>query len=361
MSREIIIAAVGDILMKPLLVRLMRTGDGQRDSTGHKRGLYDFGQAFEPVARFLQDAHLTIGNLETTFAGGPDDGYTKTRRNPKNGCPSFNCPDAFASALKAAGFNVLATANNHCMDYGLHGLRRTLEVLDKNGIAHVGTYRNRQESRSLFVQEVEGVRIGILAYTRDTNGIPVPKSQPAGVKKIVRTSIEKDLERLRAVSDFIIVYVHCGYEYHQSPAAPQKELVRFLFRQGADVVLGSHPHVLQPAVCRTVKDIDGRTRDRFAIYSLGNFISTRLHGKDAALTGLIVRIKIRKTSRGSVRLTGVEYVPTWVCIARNGRQKMCRIVPLRQALAKPEPFFAGQLDRMKRAYRSTLRMYNPEK
>lgn len=361
MSREIIIAAVGDLLMKPLLIRLMRTGDKREDSVDNKNGLYAFEQAFEPVASYLQDAHLTIGNLETTFAGGPDDGYTKTRRNPKKGNPRFNCPDAFASALKATGFNVLATANNHCMDYGVRGLRRTLEILDKNGIAHVGTYRNRRESRSLCVQEVEGVRIGILSYTRDTNGIPVPKSQPAGVKKIVRTSMRKDLKRLRAISDFIIVCMHCGYEYHQSPAAHQKELVRFLFRQGADVVLGSHPHVLQPADCRTVKDIDGRTRKRFAIYSLGNFISTRLHGKDAAITGLIVRIKIRKASPGSVRLAGVEYIPTWVCMTKNGREKKCRIVPIRQALAKPEPFFAGQLDRMKRAYRRTLRMYNPKK
>ncbi|SCW26980.1 poly-gamma-glutamate synthesis protein (capsule biosynthesis protein) [Paenibacillus tianmuensis] len=360
MSREIIIAAVGDLLMKPLLIRLMRTGDKPRDSVGNKGGLYKFEQAFESVARYLQDAHLTIGNLETTFAGGPEDGYMKTKRNPKTGNPSFNCPDAFASALKASGFNVLATANNHCMDYGIRGLRRTLEVLDKNGIAHVGTFRNRQESRSLFVQNVEGVRIGIVSYTRDTNGIPIPKNQPAGVKKLVRASMKKDLKRLRAISDFIVVCMHCGYEYHQSPSAHQKELVRFLFRQGADVVLGSHPHVLQPAVCRTVKDVDGRTRDRFAIYSLGNFISTRLHSKDAALSGLIVRIRIRKASRGSVRLAGVEYVPTWVCIARNGKQKKCRIVPLRKAIAQPEPFFAGQLDRMKRAYRSTLRMYNPK-
>ncbi len=357
MSREITIAAVGDLLMKPLLIRLMRTGDKQGGSADNKNGRYDFGQAFEPVARYLREAHLTIGNLETTFAGGPDDGYTRTKRNPKNGNPTFNCPDAFASALKASGFDVLATANNHCMDYGLRGLRRTLEVLDKNGIAHAGTYRNRQESRSLCVQEVDGVRIGILSYTRDTNGIPVPKGQPAGVKKLVRASMRKDLRRLRAISDFIVVCMHCGYEYHHSPAVHQKELVRFLFRQGADVVLGSHPHVLQPAVCRTVKDIGGRTRKRFAIYSLGNFISTRLHGKDAALTGLIVRIKLRKASRGSVRLEAVEYIPTWVCIAKDGKEKKCRILPLQQAIAKPEPFFSGQLDRMKRACRSALRMY----
>jgi hypothetical protein len=130
-----------------------------------------------------------------------------------------------------------------------------------------------------------------------------------------------------------------------------------LFRQGADVVLGAHPHVLQPAVYRTVKDIDGRSRKRFAIYSLGNFISTRLHGKDAALTGIIVRIRIRKTSDGYVRIAGIEYIPTWVCISKDDKLRSCRVVPIHDALQKPESYIAGQMGRMKRTYRRTLRMY----
>ncbi|MCQ6561091.1 CapA family protein [Paenibacillus mendelii] len=357
MSDDIIIAAVGDLLMKPLLIRSICTRDKRGGSFDKDNVHYAFEQVFEPISRYLQDAHLTIGNLETTFAGGSADGYMKTRRNPKNGNPIFKCPDIFASVLKTVGFNVLATANNHCMDYGVHGLKRTLEVLDKNGIAHVGTHRNREESRKLCVQDVGGIRIGILSYTRDTNGNTVPKGQPAGVKKIVRMCMKQDLKRLRVISDFIIVCMHYGFEYHRSPAAHQKKLARFLFRQGADVVLGAHPHVLQPAVCRTVKDIDGRSRKRFAIYSLGNFISTRLNGKDAALTGIIVRIRIRKTTSGSVQLAGIDYIPTWVCISKDDEQSSCRIVPLKQALQKPERCYAGQMGRMKRAYRRTLRMY----
>ncbi|XEC97400.1 CapA family protein [Paenibacillus tarimensis] len=357
MSKDIIIAAVGDLLMKPLLIRSMLDNDKTGGLAGQNNGQYNFEQAFERVAPYLQNAHLTIGNLETTFAGGTDEDYTKTRRNPKNRYPLFNCPDQFASALQKVGFNVLATANNHCMDYGVNGLIRTLDVLDKNGIAHTGTYRSREESRSLCVQEVGGVRVGIVSYTRGTNGIPVPKGQPAGVKKIIRTNISEDLKRLRAISDFIIVCIHFGHEYHRNPAAHQKELVRFLFHHGADVVLGSHPHVLQPAICRTVKDIGGRTRKRFAIYSLGNFITTRLHGKDDVLTGMIVRIKLQKTPRDFVRLAGVDYIPTWVCITKDGNLSKYRIVPIQEALKVPEGSFAGQMDRMKRAYRNTLHMY----
>ncbi|RAP73350.1 CapA family protein [Paenibacillus montanisoli] len=350
MSKEIVIAAVGDLLMKPLLIQMLRSGRRAVSADA-------FEQLFEPVVRYLQDAQLMIGNLETTFAGGPNAGFNKTRRNPRTGNPVFKSPDAFAQALSAAGFDVIATANNHCADYGVSGLKRTLDVLDKNGLVHVGTFRNAQESRTLCVRNIKGVRIGILSYTRDTNGMPVPKGQQAGVKKLVRARIKNDLKRLRKASEFIIVFMHCGFEYEQSPAAHQKEWVRFMFRNGADVVLGSHPHVLQPAVIRTVKDVSGRTRKRFAIYSLGNFISTRLHGKDAALTGIIVRLKLRRTSGGLVRLAGIEGVPTWASIAKNGKPKMCRIVPLQEAITKPDQFPAEQLVRMKRAYQGALRMY----
>ncbi|SFJ34472.1 poly-gamma-glutamate synthesis protein (capsule biosynthesis protein) [Paenibacillus sp. UNC496MF] len=355
MSKPIVIAAVGDLLMKPLIIRLLRArgqAAGADDPCGTN---YAFEQMFEPVARYLRDAHLTIGNLETTFAGGQDADFRTTRRNPKNRNPLFKSPDAFAPALSAAGFDVVTTANNHCADYGIRGLKRTLDVLDKNGLGHVGTYRTAEESRSLCVRVVDGVRIGILSYTRDTNGIAVPKSQPAGVQKLARARIKRDMQRLRAAADFIIVSMHCGLEYEHSPAVHQKKWVQFFFRNGADVVLGSHPHVLQPAVTRTVKDVSGRTRKRFAIYSLGNFISTRLHGKDAALTGMIVRLKLRKTN-GQVRLAGVEGIPTWVCINKNGKP-MCRIVPLHEAIGNPNEFPEEQAGRMKRAYQGTLRMY----
>ncbi|NBD25360.1 CapA family protein [Paenibacillus glycinis] len=351
--KEIVVAAVGDLLMKPLLIRTVRTSSPAKGDAA-----YAFDQVFEPVARYLREADLTIGNLETTFSGGTDErSYTTTIRNPKNRNPVFNCPDAFAPALKAAGFGVLATANNHCMDYGVRGLKRTLEVLDKHGIAHVGTYRGNEESRSLCIRNVEGIRVGILSYTRGTNGVPVPKGQPAGVKKIVPSLIKKQMKRLRAKSDFIIVCMHFGSEYHRRPNAGQKRMVRFLFRQGADVILGAHPHVLQPAVCRSVTDIDGRTRKRFAIYSLGNFISTRLHGKDAALTGLILRLTIRGTAGGSAELSKVDFIPTWVSLAKNGKRTRCRVVPLPRALQEPNGYASGQANRMRRAYRGTVLLY----
>ncbi|WP_274653316.1 CapA family protein [Paenibacillus humicola] len=355
MSKEIIVAAVGDLIMKPMLVRLLHAGGKRSGSAGQDKVPYDFGHLFEPVSRYLQEADLTIGNLETTLAGGTDVSYTKSKR--QNGNPVFKSPDGFATALKAAGFDVLATANNHCMDYGIRGLKRTLDVLDRCGLAHTGTYRSGEESKSLCIRDVEGVRIGILSYTRDTNGIPVPKDQAAGVNKLARSRIANDLKRMRAKSDFIIVCMHTGKEYHRRPSLQQKELVSYLFRQGADVVLGAHPHVLQPAVCRTVKDVNGRTRRRLAIYSLGNFISTRLHGLDDALTGMIARVKLRKTSDGSVRLAGFDYVPTWVSIEKDGGRHPCQVVPLRPALLASDRGPAGQKVRMNRAYRRAQRMY----
>ncbi|MCR2802722.1 CapA family protein [Paenibacillus soyae] len=356
MSNEWTIAAVGDLLVKPQLIKAMRTVRKPNEASGHPKVEYDFGQAFEAVAPYLKQAHLTIGNLETNFAGGASD-YTQTHRHASNRNPLFNCPDELAPALKEAGFDVLATANNHCMDYGIRGLKRTLATLDKFGITHVGTFRDQNEARSLCLKTVQGMRVGILAYTRGTNGIPVPKGQPAGVKKLNRNAISKDMERLRAVSDLIIVCMHNGYEYDSRPSDPQKSWVRFLFNEGADLVLGSHPHVLQPAICLKVKDKFGRTRKRFAIYSLGNFISTRLHGKDEALTGIIALIKIKKNKRGSFLLSAINYVPTWVWLSNDKQEPKCRIIPIHKSIAQPEDFDSRQLNRIQRAFRRTLRMY----
>ncbi|MFC5648722.1 CapA family protein [Paenibacillus solisilvae] len=353
MTTEITIAAVGDILMKPLMTATMRKA-GTND--------YDFGDVFEPVASYLRDADLTIGNLETTFAGlkstlKPGDSgehvYTKSRRNPKTRNPVFNSPDEFAKTLQQHGFDVLTTANNHCMDYGIKGLNRTLRVLDTQGIAHTGTNRNLKESRKLLVRDVKGIKVGVLAYTRDTNSIPVPKDRAWAVNRISPSKIKADIDRLKAKADIIIVCLHFGYEYHKKPSVSQKKLVRLLFKYGSDVVLGSHPHVIQPAVFVRTKDQSGISKKRFAIYSLGNFVCTRLHGNDHTLNGVIVRLKVRKTKSGSLLLANAEYIPTWVSRTGTGDQMKYQIVPLKQALSYPK-VAAVENKRMKRIHRHFL-------
>lgn len=356
MSTDITIAAVGDFLMKNRIIASAKV-------PGERR--YEFDAIFEQVAPYLRDADFTIGNLETTFSGSnpgrvpnskvSEDVYMEGR-NPKTGWPMFNCPDSFASTLKNLGFDVLTTANNHCLDCGFRGLKRTLKVLDANDLAHTGTFSTSSESQQLLIKDVKGIKIGVLAYTKGTNRIPVPIDSPWAVNKIHPSKILADIKRLKNKSvDLVIVCMHFGREYRNSPVEEQKRLVKLLFEHGADIILGAHAHVIQPAVFYKVRDVTGASKKRFAIYSLGNFISTRLYKNDHTLTGLITRLHIRKEDDGTTQIMNVEFIPTWVRIAKSGGKTIYRLVPLGNSLKKPTNSSGSERERMSKIYQHLLR------
>lgn len=199
----ITLAAVGDLLMKGVIIESAR-----RTDRGRKKESYAFGPIFAKVAPYLRKADLTIGNLETTFSGprwfeqGAGKRY-KYERKSRFGNPMFNCPDELAATLKQAGFDVLTTANNHSMDGGPFGLKRTLRILDKHGLRHTGTARSREESGRLLIVDAGGIKLGILAYTRGTNSLPVP--EPWSVNRIGSKRILADMKRLKEHVDAVIV------------------------------------------------------------------------------------------------------------------------------------------------------------
>ncbi|WP_079908378.1 CapA family protein [Paenibacillus sp. 32352] len=337
MSTDITIAAVGDFLMKYRLI-------GSARVTGEKR--YSFDDIFEPVAPYLRDADLTIGNLETTFSG-PEIGYTVSRRSAKTGWPLFNCPDSFASTLKRLGFDVLTTANNHCMDCGINGLKRTLKVLDSKGLSHTGTFRTHKDSQQLLIKNVKGIKIGILSYTKTTNRIPVPSGQSWAVNRISPSKIISDIRRLKSRSvDLIIVCMHFGREYSKYPNEEQKRYFQLLFKHGADIILGAHSHVIQPAIFQESRDITGVKKKRYAAYSLGNFVSTRLYGNDHTLTGLINRLHIRKHDDGRVQIVQADFIPTWTRSTKIGGRTAFRVVPLLNTLEKHPNRNGNEAERM---------------
>lgn len=290
MAQEVSIAAVGDILMKRPLIQ-----------SAEVQGSYSFDSMFKTIAPYLRAADLTIGNLETTFSGRA---ARYERINPKTGYPLFNCPDELADTLKRTGFDVLTTANNHCMDGGVTGLLRTIKVLERNRLLHTGTFATEADSKRFLIQTVKGIRIGILAYTRGTNSIPVPKDQSWLVNKIQQQKMIQDLKRLKPQVDLVIVNLHFGREYQQFPAPQQINLVKALFQQGADIVLGCHPHVLQPMVLTP--------QHKFVIFSLGNFISSRLRRNPFSLNGVLLQLKVQKKDSGKTGVIEVSYIPTWV-------------------------------------------------
>ena len=248
---------------------------------------YNFDRQFELIQSELQAADITIGNLETTF-GGEERGYS--------GYPRFNTPDSLASTLKAAGFDLLTTANNHSMDSNAPGALRTLEVLDELGIEHIGTYKSEEESENIQLRMVNGISFVFLSYTYGTNGIPVPKDLPYLVKLINIEKMKEDIKKAEELSpDFIVVNLHFGEEYQRYPNEKQKELVDELFNAGADIILGGHPHVIQPMEVRKIIRGDGTEETGFVIYSLGNFISSQRTPLDPPRdAGIILNLDFEK-------------------------------------------------------------------
>ena len=263
---------------------------------------YDFSYVFSNIADELNSADLTIGNLETTFAGA-DRGYTSY--------PTFNTPDALAEDLAEAGFDVLSTANNHSMDKGYKGLVRTLEILDENEISHMGTYSSEEEQSEILVKDVNGIKIAFLAYTYGTNGIPVPSGKEYCVNLIDKDKIKADLENAKSLEvDLISVNMHWGNEYRLTPTKEQESLADFLFENGADIILGSHPHVIEPMETRIITLEDGTTKEGFLIYSLGNFVSGQV--KQYTNHSIILNLEITKHAEGNITIDSIDYTPIYV-------------------------------------------------
>lgn len=260
-------------------------------------GTYNYEPCFRFVKKYFMHADLTIGNLELTLGGKPYKGY-----------PEFSAPDALAGELKQVGVDVLVTANNHSLDRRKKGLERTIRVLDSLKILHTGTFRDtveRMNDYPLLISK-NGINLALLNYTYGTNGIPVTK--PNVVNLIDTALMRKDLHRAKHLNpDLIIVFMHWGNEYQSQPSGQQKVLAEFCFLHGANLVIGAHPHVLQPMELR-------KEKNQLLIYSLGNFISgQRDRYRDGAA---MVRVEVSKVYHSdSLAVTSVDdagYVLHWV-------------------------------------------------
>jgi poly-gamma-glutamate synthesis protein (capsule biosynthesis protein) len=217
---------------------------------------YDYTECFQNVKSVFATADITIGNLELSLGGPPYKGY-----------PNFSAPDELVETLIGSGVDVLATANNHCLDRGKKGLQRTIAVLDTFGIPHTGTFVDSAHRTNTYPLLIErnGFRISLLNYTYGTNGIPVTK--PNIVNYIDTTLIASDILKAKEQQpDVIVTFFHWGDEYQRLPNKEQKRIAEFCFNKGVKLVIGSHPHVLQPMEWRT-------QTDQLVVYSLGNFVS----------------------------------------------------------------------------------------
>jgi poly-gamma-glutamate synthesis protein (capsule biosynthesis protein) len=278
------------------------------------RGGYDYSGTFDGVKPWIASADIAVANLELTFGGKPYTGY-----------PQFSAPDEFLGAIKEAGFDVLVTANNHSVDRGRKGLERTLRLLDSVGLQHTGTFADTLEFLNHYplMLEKKGFRISLLNYTYGTNGIAVRR--PNRVNPIDTTQIRKDLERARSqMTDASIVVMHWGNEYEQAPNETQQRLASFCLKHGAKMVIGSHPHVLQPMIW-------DRELDNAVAYSLGNFISgqrVRYRNGGALLHVTLTKIAAAD-STWQTKIADVSYSLAWVYRVSDARRSF-RMVPVGQ-------------------------------
>lgn len=316
-TKEATLVAVGDIMMHGSQIR---SGYNPQEKT------YNFDSFFTEVKPILSPGHWVIGNLETTLAGAEAGGYT--------GYPLFNAPAELVDATKKAGFNILTTANNHSLDRGEKGVIRTLKNIRNRGLLAAGTATSAKEADTILMVTKNEIKMAILAYTYDTNGIPIPKGKPYLVSLINPEKMVKDIAKARAQgADIITVCLHFGDEYQRQPNTQQKKLVETLIKAGADIILGSHPHVVQPYQIFERPGKTGTIQKAVAIYSMGNFISGQVGNyKDL---GVIFTVKIRKQfPEKTVEFTQIEAIPTWVHrYPLNGKLNF-RVLPLEAVLSQ---------------------------
>lgn len=300
---SVTLTAVGDIMMHDGQIWA-----GYDESTK----TFDYSEFFQDVKEYISAADISICNIETTFGG---------RERKFTGYPMFSSPDELADAIKNAGFDVAITSNNHCMDRGEKGVIRTINVLNERGIFTVGTNLSPEERKEVRIIEANDIKIALLAYTYGTNGIPVPEDKPYLVNLIDEKRMLNDIYVARQKADAVVIYLHFGQEYQRTPSAEQKRLANLLLEKGADVVIGSHPHVLQPGEWVSVKEGDEEIKNKYIAYSLGNFISAQRYPYTEE--GVILKIILEKDNiKNTVTVAGVEEIGTWVDkFKRDGKMR----------------------------------------
>ncbi len=298
--------------------------DAYNDETGE----YDFSYVFDDISLYTKTADICVGNLETTFAG-EDVGYSSY--------PTFNTPDSLAYELKDIGVDVLSTAGNHALDKGFNGLSRTIAVLNNADISHLGTYKSKEEQDKTLIKYVKGIKIAFVNFAYGTNGIPIPSDKPYCVNLIDENLMKEQIDRAKGEEpDIIIACMHWGTEYKTTPSSTQEQLADFLFKNGVDIILGTHPHVLEPMEKRTVTLDDGSTKDGFVIYSLGNFIADQ--NAEYTRDSIILNIDITKHTDGKITIDNYEYVPIYMYKDTSKKKQKMKLLDINKNIYNYENY-----------------------
>ncbi len=310
------------IMSQPVDVSIVFAGDAmqhiaQVNSAKRAGDLYDYSECFTEVKDYVSSADYAVVNFETTLGGKPYTGY-----------PCFSTPDSYADALAAAGFDLFLNANNHTLDRGYKGLIKTIETLDKKNISHIGTYVNKssREMSVPYIKNIKGIKIAFLNYTYGTNGIK--PTNGVKVNYIDTLQIKQDIVKSReGGAEVITVAIHWGEEYNLLPNISQKKLADFLCNQGVDLIIGGHPHVIQPM---EIRHSEKYNKDCLVVYSLGNFISNMKTTDTRG--GAMVKVILERNVLGKVKIKTANYSLVFT-LQPDGKHNY-RVVPVESEAVK---------------------------
>lgn len=303
----ITITAAGDCLMHNTQIAAGLQPDGT----------YNFDTYFKEVEDLIKVGDYSLVTFEAAMAG-PASGYT--------GYPMFNSPDEITNTFKNSGFDLVVTCNNHIMDRGMKGALRTMQVYKDAGLETIGTYMTEEESRDFLIKDIKGIKVGYLAYGYSTNGIPIPNDYAHFFNFIDKDKILADIASLRPQVDVLITVLHWGVEYSIKPTAEQEALAREILTAGTDVIIGSHPHVIQPM---EILEIDGKTKA--VAYAIGNFISHQ-RGVERN-SGIVLKLKFTKDfDNDTTIIEEVSYTPTFSHHYYEQGKMGFRVVPVQKTM-----------------------------
>ena len=276
----ITIVAAGDNLYHDVMIRAGEQGN--------------YESFYSEIRPLIEAADIAFINQETLLAGA-DFGFS--------GYPQFNSPQKAGQAVAAAGFNIVNHATNHVMDKGEKAVLATKDFWDTvPGVTVLGIHRSREERDVPKLVKKNNITLGFLSYTYGTNGLPVPSGKPYLVSLINTEIMAEEIDTLRPLCDILIVSMHWGEEYQHNYSKNQERLAAFLAEHCVDLVIGHHPHVLQPV--EYIRRPDGG--DMLCFYSLGNLISAQT--RTPALLGALAYIKIKKTPAHSGETAGIVFM-----------------------------------------------------
>lgn len=346
----------GDIILHSTVLDGAKTADGN----------YDFSAFFTEAESYFKNADLATANLEVTLGG--------TESGAFSGYPAFNAPDSVLDVIKNSGLNFLTTANNHCYDTGLFGLKRTVQQLRDKGIDFIGT-KETDNDPTYLVKDVNGIKIGMIAYTYENSSVEGQKSINGNIVKSEANSLINSFnydrlsdfyaEAQKAIDDMngegadaVVFYMHWGEEYQLTANTWQKTIAQKLCNMGVDVIVGGHPHVVQPIELIHSEDSQNTT---VCVYSMGNAISnqrkelmnpecTTGHTED----GMLFSYTFTKYSDGETVLTAVDIIPTWVNKYKGGSGYQYTMYPLESAsMAESYGFDETTIAKAKASYERT--------